>query len=210
MNSPKRIKNSFSNLEPSRVSASVPEFNIDDFKFYVNSFKQAQDRQQKLECVSHLLKARGLIKHYESKLTDCVVLAVWEEFEYDQELQTSIKLADERYNVILMPNGYFHPQEKKFDVFLCQGHILIESDLKRINSESPDTIAARIKKGSEQSSRLVLDIASNIKKSGLIDGLKSGCERNALVKEIMLFYRGKFYRLRKNQILSKSIFRLIK
>jgi hypothetical protein len=210
MDLPKRIKNSFSNLESLPVPDSLAEFNMEDFKFRVNSFKHAQNKQEKADCVSQLLNTKGLIKHYQSKVTNCVVLAVCEKFEYDHELQTSMKLADEQYNVLLVPNGYFSPHEKKFDVFLFRNQVIIASDLKRINSRKPDTIAARIKLGSEQSSRLVLDIASNIDKITLIDGLRSGCERNKLIVEIMLFYRGRFYRLRTGQILSKSIFQLIK
>jgi hypothetical protein len=206
MDFPKRLNNVLSNPEPVPVSL----FSMDEFKHQVNFVKSAQTKQQKVEYISRLLQTEGLIKHYESKRTGCVVVALCEKFEYDHELQTSMKLADEQYNVLLVPQGYFARHEKKFDVFLCRNHVMIETDLKYINSRKPDAIAARIKEGSEQSSRLVIDIASNIEKVTLIEGLKSGCVRNKLIEEIMLFYSGKFYRLQKSQILSRSIFQSIK
>lgn len=180
-----------------------------DFKDRVNRIKQAANKQEKTEEIKRLLLTAGLKKHYENKGTNCVVMAICDQFEFQHEFHTCIKLADQGYNVVLLPNGYFTRNEKKFDVFLCRNHMLIESDLKCINTKNPDTIAVRIKGGSEQASRLVLDIASNIEKMPLIDGLKSGCERNAIIEEIMLFYNGNFYRLPKNQIESRNIYRVI-
>lgn len=206
MDSPKRINKTSLIFE----SAPGSMFSIDEFKYHVNKTRSAKNKYEKAECISRLLQTTGFIKHYESKRTNCLVLALCEKFECEHELQTCIKLADEQYNVLLVPHGYFGLQEKKFDVFLCREHIMLESDLKRITSKNPDTIAARIKSGSEQSSRLVVDVVSNIEKMVLIDGLKSGCERNKLIEEIMLFYKSRFYRMKKSQILSKSIYDLIK
>lgn len=210
MDLPKRINNSFSNLQPVPVPDSLSAFSMDEFKSHVSNVRNAKNKQEKIEFVSRLLLTKGLIKHYESKSTNCVVLASCEKFEYHHEFQTCVKLADEQYNVILVPKGYFSYNGKKFDVFLCRNHIMVESELKHINTRRADTIAVRIKAGSDQSSKLVLDIASNIGKLTLIDGLRSGCERNNLINEIMLFYNGRFYRLLKSEILSKNIYQLIK
>jgi hypothetical protein len=138
------------------------------------------------------------------------VLADCNDFEYPHEHHTCKKLAAADYNVILVPKGFFKRNEKKFDVFLCRGHVFLESDLKCITTTNVDTIGKRIKEGSEQSLRLVLDITSSIKKTELIDGLKTGCERNKVLIEVMLFYNSCFYRLKKDLILSKNIYKVLK
>lgn len=124
--------------------------------------------------------------HYQDKRTQCVVLTAGGEFEYPHEQHTCKKLTAAEYNVIVVPKGYFKRNEKKFDVFLCRGHIFLDSDLKCITTSNVDTIGKRIKEGSEQSSRLVLDIISPVKKAELIDGLKTGCERNKTLIEIII------------------------
>jgi hypothetical protein len=63
------------------------------------------------------------ITHYQNKRSKCVVLADSNEFEYPHEHHTYKKLAAADYNVILVPKGFFKRNEKKFDVFLCRGHI---------------------------------------------------------------------------------------
>lgn len=93
---------------------------------------------------------------------------------------------------------------------MSRGHIFLEADLKCITTSNPDTIGKRIKEGSEQATRIVLDITSAIRKKELIIGLKTGCGRNDLLKEILLFYNSSFYCLPKTLILSKNIFSVIK
>jgi hypothetical protein len=88
--------------------------------------------------------------------------------------------------------------------------IILKADLKYITSKNPDTIAKRIRGGSEQAPRIVVDISSNINEKELIDGLRSSVERNSLIREILLIYKGKFYRLPKTLILSKAIFKILK
>lgn len=113
------------------------------------------------------------------------------------------------YHVVFAPKAMFLRNEKKFDIFLIKESSIFKADLKSISSKNPDTIANRIKGGSEQASRLVIDITSDIEKNDLIDGLRSGVERNDLIKEIMLLYKSKFYRLPKDLILSKKIYNIL-
>ena len=114
------------------------------------------------------------------------------------------------YDVLLLPKGYFKPYEKKFDVFLLRDNILLECDLKTITSHNPDTIGNRIKEGSDQAPRIVLDITSKISKNDLIVALKTGSVKNEALAEVMLFYNSNFYRLKKDLILSKKIFDTLK
>ena len=88
--------------------------------------------------------------------------------------------------------------------------IILEADLKCIASKNPLTIAYRIKEGSEQASRVVLDIVSDIDRNTLIQGLRSGIYRNTLISEILMLYKKKFYRLPKSLIMSKRIYEIIK
>lgn len=93
---------------------------------------------------------------------------------------------------------------------MIRGHIVLKADLKSISSKAADPIANRIINGAEQASRVVIDIVSNINKKELIDGLRSGAKKSNLLVEILLFYNNRFYRLGRNEILSKRIYELIK
>ena len=154
----------------------------------------------------NLIRGKSLKCHIFNNDYQTGVYSVQQKLEYKHEERTAISLTGWGF----LPNGYFHRHDKKFDVFLCYGHIFFECDLKCITSTNPDTIGKRIKNGSEQASRLVLDIQSGISSKELIEGLKSGCTRNELLKEIMLIYKSKFYRLFKQQILSDRIFDILK
>lgn len=191
------------------VDLSERSFSLDVFREIVFKIKQG-DRGLKLEAIKRLLLLDGLLNHYTDKTTKRNVLANCRHFEYPHEFHTSQKLTGADYDVIFIPRGYFKSHEKKFDVFLCRDHIFLESDLKCITSTNPDTIGKRIKEGSEQAARVVLDITSQIQKKRLIDGLKIGCERNRELKEILLFYNSAFYRLPITQIVSRRIFEIIK
>jgi len=79
-----------------------------------------------------------------------------------------------------------------------------------LSSKNPLTIAARIKEGSEQASRLIIEIASDINYKVLIQGLRSGIYKNSSIKEILLIYKRKFYRLPRNLIMSNRIFDILK
>ena len=104
----------------------------------------------------------------------------------------------------------FKRDQKRFDVYLLRDTIILEADLKCIFSTNPDTIGNRIVNGSDQASRVVLDIRSGVQFRDLIDGLRSGTARNNLIKEILLFYRNRLYILPKNLILSNKIFDILK
>ena len=160
--------------------------------------------------IINLLNCDGLNCHIENNDTDRGVYSVSNTFEYPHELATATKLTAENYDVVFMPAGFFGRNEKKYDVLLCRDHLAFQADLKSITSTNPDTIGKRIKEGSHQAPRLVLDINSGIPRKDLIQGLKIGCERNDLLKEIMLFYNHRFYRLFISQILSNRIYDIIK
>jgi hypothetical protein len=187
----------------------LPEFSIKDFKKVVENIKHG-NKHSKEKDIKKLLSMEGLLNHHTDKETRRIVMASCEKFEFDHEHHTAKKLASVNYDVVLVPKGYFRRDNKKFDVFLCRGHIFLESDLKCINTSNPDTVADRIIEGSEQSSRIVMDVVSKISKNNLIDGLRSGSVRNDELLEIMLFYGSGFYCLPKTQILSKNIFKVIK
>lgn len=193
----------------SPTNTSPAEFDMSVFKKTIEKIKQG-NKTVKLEESKKLLAIEGLITHHQDKDTKRVVLAICKEWEYPHEHHTSKKLTAYDYDVILVPNGYFKRNDKKFDVFLSRGHIFLESDLKCITTTNPDTIGNRIKEGSEQSTRIVLDITSPIERRNLIEGLKTGCERNRTLIEIMIFYNSKFYCLPKTQILSRKIFDVLK
>ncbi len=114
------------------------------------------------------------------------------------------------YDVVFAPAGIFPRGGKRFDIYLLKDIIILEADLKCISSKNPLTIAYRIKEGSEQASRVVLDVKSIIQAKDLIDGLRSGTGKNSLIKEVLLFYRNKFYILPVNLIWSKRIFDILK
>lgn len=160
--------------------------------------------------IQKLLTRFNWFEHYQDKDTGRKVLSQTQLIKYPHELATAIRLTKMKYEVIFAPGGLFTRDEKKFDVLLVGDRIILKADLKYINSKQADTIAQRIKSGSEQASRVVIDINSNIKKRDLIDGLRSGVERNRLIKEIILFYNGKNYRLDKNRILKEEISKIIK
>lgn len=162
------------------------------------------------EGITKLLNCDGLRCHINNNDTGRGVFSISETFEYPHELATATKLTTEDYDVVFMPEGFFSRHEKRFDVLLCRDHVSFEADLKCITSTNPDTIGKRIKEGSLQAPRLVLDIQSGIGRKDLIQGLKTGCERNDLLKEILLFYNHRFYRLFISQILSKKIYDIVK
>jgi hypothetical protein len=126
------------------------------------------------------------------------------------EIETAKALCSVNFDVLFTPDHMFAKKEKRFDIILIRDHIILKAELKSIASKNPDTIAKRIIEGSEQSTRLVLDILSNVEKKILVDALQSGIYRNRKVVEVLLFYKSSFYRLPRNLIKSRRIFNIIK
>jgi hypothetical protein len=184
-------------------------FDLALFKAIVQKIK-AGNKEVKIEEIRKLLSFPGLITHHKSKITGRIILSDCHSFEYPHEHHTSKKLTEVNYDVIFVPKGYFKRSEKKFDVFLSRGHVLLETELKCITSNNPDTIAKKIVYGSQQSLRLVIDIHSQIQKRSLIEGLRTGCVKNSIVREILVFYNSRFFCLPKPVILSKKIFDILK
>ena len=160
--------------------------------------------------IASILSSKDWVIHYQDPQNGRRVLAESDLIKHKHELVTATYLAKMNYDVVFAPKGMFKREEKKFDIFLLRDTIILKADLKSITSKNPDTLAKRIKSGSDQASRIVIDINSDIEKKGLIDGLRYGVEKNEIIKEILLCYKGRFYRLPKNLILSKHIYKLIK
>lgn len=167
------------------------------------------DKKIKAAQIEKILGAQDWIEHYKDKKTNRRVLSETEFIEHKHKLTTAALLAKMNYDVAFAPKAMFERTEKKFDVFLFRDTIIFKADLKSVSSKNADTIANRIKGGSEQATRVVIDITSDIEKKDLIDGLRSGVERNHLIREVLLFYNSRFYRLPKYLILSKNIYQVL-
>ncbi len=179
------------------------------FTSIIKACFDAADRKIKKAQIERLLGAKDWFEHFKDKKTGRRVLSEAELIEHRHELITATLLAKVDYDIVFAPKAMFHRNEKKFDVFLMRDTIIFKADLKSISSKNPDTIANRIKGGSQQASRVVIDITSDVERNVLIDGLRGGVERNSLIKEILLFYKSRFYRLSKELILSKKIYNML-
>ncbi|NCU05005.1 MAG: hypothetical protein GXC73_13570 [Chitinophagaceae bacterium] len=157
-----------------------------------------------------LLSSTEWHRHYKSKSSGNIVLAESAYIEHLHELKTAKSLADQGYNILFAPKGIFQRNDKRFDIFIIKDHLILKADLKCITSKNPDTIAKRIKGGSHQASRVVIEIASDIDRKILIEALRSGVYKNELLREIFLFYKGYFYLLPVNLVTSKHIYSTIK
>jgi hypothetical protein len=187
---------------------TAESLNVSLFKEMIQKIRIG-NKDFKIENIAGLLKFDGLVIHHRDKNTKRLIVAECRTFEYAHEQHTAKKITSVDYDVLFVPKGYFKREEKKYDVFLLRNHIILEADLKCIASINPDTIGKRIKEGSEQAKTIILDIHSAINKRDIIIGLKTGCTKNDFIKEILLFYNSRFYRLRKSQIMGKAIFDII-
>ena len=180
------------------------------FSATIKSCYEAINGKIKKIQIKKILNAADWYEHYRDKETGRRVLSESEFIEHEHEKLTAIRLAQMNYDVVFAPKGIFKRSQKKFDVYLFRDTVILEADLKYIVSKNPDTISRRIKDGCDQASRIVIDINSVVDKKDLIQGLKSGVYKNNLVKEILLFYKNKFYRLPKSLIESKRLYEIIK
>lgn len=183
---------------------------ITGFLSVIRTFYNAANKEVKKKQIEQLLNGYDWFEHYSDKKLGTRVLSEAGTIEHEHEKHSAILLAKANYTVIFAPKGLFRREEKKFDVFLIRGTVMLRADLKCITTKNPDTIAKRIKEGSDQASRVVVDVQSDIEIKALIDGLRSGSVKNSLLKEIFLFYRNKLYILPKNLILSERIYKLLK
>lgn len=190
--------------------AAVLFLDITGFTALVKMCFGITGRRLKKLSIEKLLNDPGLVIIGVSKTTGRRILAEPGAIHHDHELRTAIRLIAFNYDVLFAPAGMFARNEKRFDAFILRDIIILKADLKAITSKNPDTIAKRIQSGSEQASRLVIDICSDIRPAILIDGLRSGVERNELIMELLLIYRNRFYRLSKRLILSNNIYGILK
>jgi len=108
-----------------------------DFEFFsqkIEQIKSESSNESKFEWMVELFTCEGLECHFTDRKTNRSVFSVYEKFEYAHECATAKKLTAYDYDVLFLPKGYFKRNEKKFDVFLCRDHIMVESDLKCITS----------------------------------------------------------------------------
>lgn len=183
--------------------------NIEFFVLAIKAFYKAANARERKDQIKRILKAKDWVEHYKDKSTGRRVLSESSVIEYDHEKRTAICLTQVNYDVVFAPKGIFRRDDKKFDVYLLNDNTILEADLKCISSKQSFAISNRIIAGSNQAPRVVLDIRSNISSKDLIDGLRSGTGRNNLIKEVLLFYKGKFFRLPRNLIWSKKIFQVL-
>jgi hypothetical protein len=167
----------------------------------------ARDRQT---AISELLAFKDWAIIYQDKKTHRKIYSENAVAIKFHEIETAKALCSVNFDILFTPDHMFAKREKRFDIFLIRDHIILKAELKSISSKNPDTIAKRIIEGSEQSTRLVLDIISNVEKKILIDALQSGIHSNRKVKEILLFYNSRFYRFQRDQIKSRRIINIIK
>lgn len=153
--------------------------------------------------IRKILRDFDWVVHYADKDTGRRVLAEGA-IEHEHEKSTAIFLAQMDYDVVFAPAGMFRREDKRFDVFLIRDSVILKADMKYISSKNPDYIAKRIKEGSEQASRVIIHIASDVDKRTLRNALKSGVERNKLITEILLIYKGNLHKLSKTAILNKT------
>lgn len=183
--------------------------NINVFALALKAFHESVDAIGRRKQIQRIMTAEDWIEHHKDKHTGRRVLSESSVIEYNHEKLTAICLTQVNYDVLFAPKGMFRRNDKKFDVYLLNDSVILEADLKCISSKQSSAISNRIITGSNQAPRVVLDIRSDISSKDLIDGLRSGTGRNNLVKEVLLFYKGRFYRLSKTLIWSKKIFRIL-
>jgi hypothetical protein len=202
----KRIRLGF---EPENTSIRLL-IDITAFISVIKAYYNAVNiKNRKLE-VQKILSLPHWHEHYKDKQTGRRVLSELNRIEHEHERRTAICLAQMNYDIVFAPGGMFQRGAKKFDIYLLRDSIILEADLKCISSQSPLTIAYRIREGSEQASRVVLHITSDLDSKILIQALRNASYRNRLLKEVLLIYKRKFYRLPKTLIMSNRIFDIIK
>lgn len=185
-------------------------FDITLFASLLKLCFEAVGIKQKQAAVKKLLSSSEWVLLYQDRISKRSVYAERAELEHKHELKTAKALVQKGYDVLFAPKAMFLRDEKKFDVFLIRDHVILKADLKSIASKRPDGIARHIKNGAEQASRVVIDIVSDIPRKDLIDGLRGGVKKSKLLSEILLFYNGRFYRIKRDEIQSKKIHNLLK
>jgi hypothetical protein len=175
-------------------------------KFYAVADKKIKKAQ-----IEKIFASADWYRHYCDKKTGNSVFSESpSSIEHKHELDTAICLAQIGYDILFAPKGMFDRHDKRFDVFIIKGTVMLKADLKAINSQNPDTISNRIKEGSYQASRIVLHILSDVSAKKLIQAMRSGCYKSSTLKEIFLLYKGSFYVLPINLITSNRIFSILK
>lgn len=181
------------------------------FKNAVLQFFSCANKKTRKEQMNKIWSCCDWYVHHTDKRTGRGVYSETSfSIEYKHELHTAIYLTEVGYDVLFAPKGMFAISDKKFDVFLIKDTIMLKADLKAITSNLPNTVANRIIGGSEQASRVVVHILSDISSKVLINALRTGCYRNKKIIEILLIYKNSFYKLRKGLIINKLIFTIIK
>lgn len=201
--SDRKIDDGYDPCEP----GGVLFIDITGFFAAMSACFNAVSTKKKQQAIKELLSSKDWVILHTDRHTDCSVYTEKEDMDHAHEIATAKALTQKDYDVLFAPGGMFTRFEKKFDVFLIRGHVILKADLKSISSKNPDTIAKRIKGGAEQANRIVIDIVSDIDTRTLVDGLRSGVVGLKDIKEILLFFRNKFYRLSRQDIMGKNIYK---
>lgn len=185
---------------------------LDQAVFYntIKSYFEIPGKGNQKSQIQKLLNCKDWCELYVDKVTKRRVLSESRTIEYPHELETAIKVTQVNYDVLFAPKCLFKPYEKKFDILLLRDSIMLRAEMKMYFGGTPTTLAKRIVEGSRQASRVIIDIRSSIPPNFVVEGLRSSCYKNDLLREILLFYRGKFYLLPKSLINNKRIYYLIK
>jgi hypothetical protein len=129
------------------------------FIYIIKAYYDAITLKKRKSEVQKLLSLPHWHDHYRDKKTGRRILSESIRIEHEHERRTAICLAQMNYDIIFAPGGVFQRGAKKFDIHLLRDSIILEADLKYISSQSPLTVASRIREGSEQASRVVVHIA---------------------------------------------------
>ena len=183
--------------------------NITLFISAIKAYYQSVSARNRKQEIQRILDANFHV-HYTDKKTGRRVLSELTRIEHEHELRTAICLAQMNYDVVFAPAMMFRRGEKKFDIYLLRDTVILTADLKCISGKHYLTLASRIKEGTEQAPRIVVDIISDMDTKTLIQGLRYGVYKNNLLKEILLIYKKRFYRLPKSLIVSDRIFDILK
>ena len=137
--------------------ASLALLDIAIFISAVKAYYNAINGKSRQRAIQKILNLWDWHEHYKDRNTGRRVLSELPKLRYANELRSARMLAQMDYDVVFAPAAMFKRESKKFDIYLLRDTIMLEADLKFLSSESPLTIANRIRDGAEQAPRVVLD-----------------------------------------------------
>lgn len=127
----------------------------------------------------------------------------------ERELHVAEKLTKAGFHVLFPCQGDLG-RGRKHDVMLYEVNTYIQHkvELKSLFGSTAETVKQQLISGSNQARKIAYDIQSNIKKSWLIEGLRSGWSNK--LKVVLLNYKGQWYQLGKKEVFSETIYKILK